>query len=183
MVIAAPILFTAYNAFDVWQTSGRKDRDKTDAIVVMGAAQYNGRPSAVFKARLDHAKALYVQKLAPLIVILGGSRPGDRFTEAQAGAAYLEKTLPANRVTGVKSGANTLDSFKKFTGLARTRHIKRILIVSDPLHLARARSMAAHQGFDVTVSGATVPASKEHRRSGLVRETLSLMYYRVFHEG
>lgn len=148
----------------------------------MGAAQYNGQPSVVFKARLDHARLLYDAKVAPLIVVLGGKREGDRFTEAQAGAAYLEKDLPIDKVTGVKSGSTTLDSLEKFTGLAEQRGIHKIVIVSDPLHLARSREMAEDQGFEVAVSGSDITQSKDLKRTSLARETLTLIYYRVFNE-
>lgn len=175
-----PVLFLAWTAAGIWQISKQDQRPRSDAIVVLGAAQYDGKPSAVFKARLDHARNLYEAGVAPLIVVLGGKRPGDRFTEAQAGAAYLERQLPVDRVTGVKAGATTLDSLKKFTGLAEQRGIKRIVLVSDPLHLARARQMAQDLGFQTAVSASGLAQSADDRRDSLVRETLSLTLYRIF---
>ncbi|MEO7804916.1 MAG: YdcF family protein [Actinomycetota bacterium] len=183
LIISLPALFLAWTAADIWQTSKRDERPKSDAIVVMGAAQYDGKPSAVFRSRLDHARTLYEEGVAPLIVVLGGKRIGDRFTEAQAGAAYLEEDLPIDRVTGVKSGRTTLESIRNFTGIATERGITNIVLVSDPLHLARAQAMARDLGFEVAVSGSTLPESDKRKRLALARETMTLTYYRIFAGG
>lgn len=183
VVILLPIAYLAWIAADILRTSRLDQRPPSDAIVVMGAAQYNGRPSTVFEARLDHAEELYRDKVAPLIVVLGGKRAGDRFTEAQAGAAYLEKRLPADKVTGVKAGRTTLESLRLFRGLAVDRSIRSIVIVSDPLHLARSKRMAEDLGFKTATSPARIPESVEHRRAGVVQEGLRLIYYEWFKEG
>jgi vancomycin permeability regulator SanA len=178
-----PVLYLGWTAAGIWQTAKQDQRPVSDAIVVLGAAQYDGDPSDVFEARLDHARELYDAGVAPLIVVLGGKQAGDRFTEAQAGAAYLERDLPADRVTGVKAGVTTLDSLKRFTGLAQERNIRRIVIVSDPLHLGRARQMAEDLGFEVAVSASPIDESEERKRTGLIRETLTLAFYRLFSIG
>jgi vancomycin permeability regulator SanA len=178
-----PVLYLGWTAAGIWQTAKEDQRPESDAIVVLGAAQYDGDPSDVFEARLDHARELYEAGVAPLIVVLGGKQAGDRFTEAQAGAAYLERDLPADRVTGVKAGVTTLDSLKRFTGLAQERNIRRIVIVSDPLHLRRARQMAEDLGFEVAVSASHIDESEERKRTGLIRETLTLAFYRLFSIG
>lgn len=179
----AAVLYLGWTAAGIWQTSRRDDRPRSDAIVVMGAAQYDGKPSIVFKARLDQAAELYRAKVAPLIVVLGGKQIGDRFTEAQAGAAYLEKEFPANKVTGVKAGSSTLDSLKEFRVLARDRGIHSIVLVSDPMHLARAKAMAAGLGFKAAGSPSAIIESARTERASLVGETLRLVYYRWFKQG
>lgn len=180
ILVLVPVFYLAWTAAGIWQTSHADERPFSDAIVVLGAAQYDGEPSPVFRARLDHGRKLYEAGVAPLIVVLGGKREGDRFTEAQAGAAYLEKSIPANRVIGVKAGVNTLDSLQKFTGLAEERQITKIVLVSDPLHLGRARAMAQDLGFDAAVSPSEIPESDQRKRDGLIRETLNLTFYRLF---
>ncbi|HEX2052776.1 MAG TPA: YdcF family protein [Actinomycetota bacterium] len=180
LLVIAPFAYLLWTAAGIWQTSRVDQRPTSDAIVVLGAAQYDGEPSPVFKARLDHARGLYEAGVAPLIVVLGGKQTGDRFTEAQAGAAYLEQFLPADRVTGVKAGEDTLDSLQKFTGLASERGISSIVLVSDPLHLGRAREMAEDLGFEAAVSPSNIPESDETKRDGLIRETLNLTFYRIF---
>lgn len=180
LAILAPGIYLGWTAAGIWQTSKEDERPSSDAIVVLGAAQYDGEPSPVFRARLDHARQLYQAEVAPLIVVLGGKQAGDRFTEAQAGAAYLEQNLPSNRVTGVKAGEDTLDSLQKFTGMAEERQINRIVLVSDPLHLDRAREMAEDLGFEAAVSPSEIPESDGTKRAGLLRETLNLTFYRMF---
>lgn len=180
LVILVPVLYLAWTAAGIWQTAKQDQRPASDAIVVLGAAQYDGEPSRVFQARLDHARELYDAGVAPLIVVLGGKQAGDRFTEAQAGAAYLEQGLPADRVTGVKAGVTTLDSLKRFTGLAEERNIKSIVIVTDPMHLSRSQQMAEDLGFAVAVSASSIDESEERKRTGLIRETLNLAFYRIF---
>jgi uncharacterized SAM-binding protein YcdF (DUF218 family) len=180
LLVLVPLLYLVWTAGSIWRTSQRDDRPASDAIVVLGAAQYNGKPSPVFKARLDHARQLYEADVAPLIVVLGGKQEGDRVTEGQAGTAYLEETLPANRVTGIKGGEDTLDSLKKFTGLAEERRIRKIVLVSDPLHLGRAKEMAEDLGFETAVSASKIPESDQTKRDGLIRETLNLTFYRIF---
>lgn len=183
ILVLAPVVYLGWVAAHILQASRSDERPRSDAIVVMGAAQYNGRPSAVFQARLDHAEELYRDDVAPLIVVLGGKKAGDRFTEAQAGAAYLERRLPADKVTGVKAGRTTLESLRLFKGLARDRSIHSIVIVSDPLHLARSKRMAEDLGFTTAASPAKIPESIEGRRSGLVQEGLRFVYYELFKEG
>ncbi|HEX2258749.1 MAG TPA: hypothetical protein VHJ40_03295, partial [Actinomycetota bacterium] len=86
-------------------------------------------------------------------------------------------------VTGVKAGTTTLDSLKKFTGLAAERNIHKIVVVSDPLHLSRVQEMAEDLGFEVAVSASPITESDERRQSGLVKEMLTLTAYRLFHVG
>lgn len=180
VLILAPVAYLVWTAAGIWQTAQQDQRPASDAIVVLGAAQYDGEPSPVFKARLDHARQLYDADVAPLIVVLGGKQAGDRFTEGQAGTAYLERELPANRVTGVKAGEDTLDSLQQFVGLAHERQIHKIVIVSDPLHLNRAQVMAEDLGFETAVSASKIPESDRTKRDGLIRETLNLTFYRIF---
>ena len=88
--VVAVLLVVAGTAVSIWWTARQDDRPSSDAIVVLGASQFDGRPSSVFKARLQHARALWEDGVAPRVVTVGGSRPGDRTTEAEAGAAFLE---------------------------------------------------------------------------------------------
>lgn len=183
VAVLAPALYLVWTAGYVWQTAQLDERARSDAIVVLGAAQYDGTPSPVFQARLDHARELYEDGVAPLIVVLGGKQAGDRYTEAQAGAAYLEEDLPIDRVTGVKAGATTLDSLRKFTGLAEDRGLRSIVLVSDPLHLGRARQISEDLGFETSVSASRIPESAERKGTGLIKETLTLALYQIFSVG
>src|SRR6185503_9706294 len=104
-IVAQVIAVRGGTAFRVWQVARQADRQTADAVVVLGAAQYDGQPSSIFAARLKHAAALYDDKLAPRIVTTGGGRPGDAYTEAEAGRRYLIKLgVPPSAVIAVPVG-------------------------------------------------------------------------------
>src|SRR3954470_10219482 len=136
-------------AFRVWQVARSDSTPRSDAIVVMGASQFDGRPSAVFQARLEHAKTLYDRHVAPRIVTVGGGRPGDRFTEADAGARWLRSQgVPSSALLPVGQGSDTLQSIKAFDHTARDNGWKKAVIVTDPWHSLRCRRIAQDLGID-----------------------------------
>ena len=156
---------------------------RSDAIVVLGASQYNGRPSEIFKARLDHAKALYDEGVATRIVTLGAGAPGDRTTEAQAGADYL-RNHGVTDVIPVDVGRDTLQSLKGLRVLYGDRHWTSAVLVTDPWHSLRARRMARDLGLKAETSpDRTGPAnsSRSTEVRYIARETVAYLYYRVFH--
>src|SRR5699024_11108270 len=107
------VLIVAGIAVRTVQVGGRDDRTPVDAILVLGAAQYNGTPSPVYQARLDHAKELFDAGVARRVVTVGGNQAGDRTTEGAAGKAYLaEQGLPASALTAVPTGDDTLASLR-----------------------------------------------------------------------
>ncbi|MFC5996888.1 YdcF family protein [Pseudonocardia hispaniensis] len=172
-------------AFRVWQTA-RVDGDRpVDAVVVLGAAQYDGDPSPVFAARLRHARTLYQDGLAPRIVTVGGNRAGDEYTEAEAGRRYLvERGVPRDAVVAVGEGGDTLASLQAVAGLARRDGWHTVLIVSDPWHSLRARTMAEDSGLQAWTSPTRmgpVVQTRETQARYIVRETGALLYYRLTH--
>jgi uncharacterized SAM-binding protein YcdF (DUF218 family) len=119
-------------------TSQEDERRPVDAIVVLGAAQYNGRPSPVLRARLDHALALYREQLAPLVVVTGGVGRGDTTSEALVGQRYLvAHGVPREAVVAQSEGRTTMASMTAVTAWLRTRGLHRVLLVSDPFHMFR----------------------------------------------
>ncbi|MCU0620723.1 MAG: YdcF family protein [Gemmatimonadales bacterium] len=129
------------------------ERRPADAIVVLGAAQYNGRPSPVLQARLDHALRLYRDRLAPLVVVTGGTAPGDRMSEAEVGKRYLEAHgVPARRIAVRPLGHSTAASMQDVAAWAREAGADTLLFVSDPFHLARLRLEARRVGLAALVS-------------------------------
>ncbi len=180
LAVLAVVLGTAFN---IWWAARHDDRTRSDAIVVLGASQFNGRPSEVFKARLDHAKALYDEGVAPRIITVGGGAPGDNFTEAQAGAAYL-RDHGVKDVVEVGVGRNTLQSMRALAEELRDRHWVSAVLVTDPWHSFRARRMAQDAGVRaVTSPTRTGPAvaSRGTELRYVARETAGYLYYRVFH--
>jgi vancomycin permeability regulator SanA len=131
----------------IWEQSHHDELHYADAIVVLGAAQYNGTPSPVFQARLDHAAYLYNQQMSAQIVVTGGKKPGDRYTEAQAASMYLTaRGIPGRVITEV-GGNTTLESLRGVNDIAAARHIDTLLLVSDPLHSERLKLIAHDLGF------------------------------------
>jgi len=149
------VLALAYGLFSYWQvwSVGRSDQARAvDAIVVMGAAQYDGRPSPQLAARLDHVVDLWPEGLAPLIVVTGGNQPGDRFTEADASAAYLvERGVPAGALLLEGEGSTTYESLSNVAELIDDS-VETVLIVTDPYHALRSRLIAESVGLTAYVS-------------------------------
>ena len=157
-------------------------RATADAIVVLGAAQYNGEPSPVFQARLDHAARLYRDGVAPRIVTIGGGRTGDRTTEGAAGAAYLtDLGIDGSALTAMGSGDDTLASLRAADILLTDNGWTSVVLVTDPWHAARSALMATDLGLQVQVSpvdqGPSVRDGVEARY--VLREVLGLLYYRL----
>ena len=152
-LVALCVLFYAVTLFQVWST-GRTDQARAvDAIVVMGAAQYDGRPSPQLAARLDHTVVLYKAGLAPLVVVTGGKQPGDRFTEAAASARYLiDRGVPDSAILREPQGRNSWQSIVGVANLLQPRGLHRVLMVSDPYHLLRIREMAGEVGLEAYTS-------------------------------
>ena len=126
-----------------------RDQAKTaDAIVVLGAAQYNGRPSPVFRARLDHAAALYQRGLAPLVLVTGGTGSGDTVSESEVGRRYLLKAgLPESAVAALPAGSSTSSSLDGVARWFGGRDSRRVLLVSDGFHMLRLEIIARRLGL------------------------------------
>lgn len=186
-LVLAGSLVVAGTALRVWQVARADDRPHSDAIVVLGSAQYNGRPSAILQARLDHALNLYRAGVAPRIVTVGGNRQGDRYTEAGAGAQYLlAKGVPANSVIAVGEGSDTLESVRAVAEVFHHQGWHSAVLVTDPWHELRTRRMAADSGIDAVGSPSRTGPVVQTRQTELryvVRETGAYLYYRLFHRG
>ncbi len=173
-IILIPIAILAIGGAVLW-TARTAEPHQADAIVVMGAAQYNGRPSQVFEARLEHALALYEDGYAPLIVVTGGKMPGDAYTEGETARNYfLEHGVPESAIVGEFEGRDTWQSMQGVAAVLDGTGVRSLIIVSDGFHLLRSELMARELGFDA--SGAAAPDSPIRPWSGaefsyLIRET------------
>jgi uncharacterized SAM-binding protein YcdF (DUF218 family) len=154
LLFCAALAYLAVTTTLVTATMARDDRPEADAIVVLGAAQYNGRPSPVYQARLDHALDLYRSGLAPLMVFTGGRGvPGEQFTEGGAGRRWaLEHGVPADQILVEESSRNTFENLRGVSNLLAPRKLHRIILVSDPFHMYRATRQAAAVGLDAAPS-------------------------------
>jgi uncharacterized SAM-binding protein YcdF (DUF218 family) len=176
--------------FAVYRISSQGDRDErrpVDAIVVLGAAQFNGVPSDVFAARLDHAVELYQAELAPYIVVTGGKQPGDRTTEAATARAYaIAHGVPAARILMEDLGRNTLESITAVGAIFRAHHLTSGLFVSDRTHMLRVLRMATDQGILAWGSPTTtspIDSNPVSRQRAVAHELAGLLAYYFGAEG
>jgi uncharacterized SAM-binding protein YcdF (DUF218 family) len=157
----------------VYGVSREDQRRPVDAIVVLGAAQYHGRPSPVLRARLDHALALYRASLAPRIVVTGGTHPGDRESEAEVQRRYLRaRSVPDSALTALDRGATTEESITAVGRWVRDRGLGPVLLVSDGFHLGRLRLEAGR----VALIAYTSPAPSQAIQTGSRREWVYLAF-------
>jgi len=124
-----------------------------DVICVFGAAEYNGRPSRILRARLEHALELYRRGIAPTILTLGGSAPGDNYSEGGVGAAFMRANgVPASAIIAETESRTTEESIEQVIRISRRNGFSSIVVVSDPPHVFRIRSIFAADGMRVLVS-------------------------------
>jgi len=148
--------------------AGARDQARNaDAIVVLGAAQYNGRPSPVFRARLDHAAALYQRGLAPVVLVTGGVGAGDTLSESEVGRRYLAKAgLPDGAVLALPAGTSTSASLAGVARWFSGRDSRRVLLVSDGFHMLRLQIIATRLGLvPFTSPAANSPIRANPRRN------------------
>ena len=152
LLVALGLAYLAVSFWQVWATGRSDEARPVDAIVVMGAAQYDGRPSPQLAARLDHVVELWPEGLAPIVIVTGGNQSGDRFTEAEASAAYLaERGIPADAIVLEGDGSTTWESLRNVETQVGAA-IESVLIVTDPYHALRSRLIAESVGFEAYVS-------------------------------
>lgn len=153
VAVIAVLLYYVVTFVQVWWAARHDDSRRSEAIVVLGAAQFNGRPSAVFRARLDHAADLYRDHVAPLVVVTGGKQTGDQFTEATSGADYLhDKGVPDAAILRETTSRTSWESLAAAARVLRNRGEKHVVLVSDPFHALRIRSIANELGLDAVTS-------------------------------
>lgn len=173
--------YVAVTAGQVWWATTRDAARPAEAIVVLGAAQYDGRPSPALQGRLDHAHALYEAGYAPVIVVTGGRQDGDRYTEAAASAAYLEaRGVPGTVIERETTGGTSYASIAATARFLREDGIDEVLLVSDPFHNYRIEAIAREVGLDGHASATTAsPFSGRAELRQLGRETVAVSLGRI----
>jgi uncharacterized SAM-binding protein YcdF (DUF218 family) len=182
VLLLGTLVITALAVWRAAHTDEARRRDTVQVIAVLGAAQYGGTPSPTFQGRLEHSALLYRQGFAPTILVLGGKRPGDLTSEAEAGRAWLiSEGLPEDAVLAEPTGMTTLESLQAAATFMRDRGMTSVMLVSDPWHNLRIRRMARDLGLTAYVSATWHSAARSRwtRFSGYTRETFAYMYYRV----
>jgi uncharacterized SAM-binding protein YcdF (DUF218 family) len=181
--VLAFVLLVSSTALAIWWNARQDARPSSDAIVVLGSAQYNGVPSSIFQARLEHAKALYDAGVAPVIVTVGGKAVGDAFTEAEAGEEYLaDAGVPDDALLAVPEGVDTLESMRVVSAAFDDRGWSSAVLVTDPWHAMRAERMAQDAGIEAESSPTRQGPAVQTRATQfryILRETAAYLVYRV----
>src|SRR3954451_13387280 len=150
VVLVLVVGYVGVTFVQVWLASRRDEAKQAQAIIVLGAAQFNGRPSAVLRARLDHAAELYGKGFADVVVVTGGKQPNDpsSVTEASVSADYLgSKGVPQTVVRRENQGRNSWESLAAAARILKTEGKTSVILVSDPFHSARIAAMARELGL------------------------------------
>ena len=174
-------LYFASVFYQVWRQAGVDEARPADVIVVLGAAQYWGRPSPVLKARLDHALELYEQSMAPRIIATGGQGPGAKFSESEVSRLYLsENGVPAEFISVETSGQSTMQSAAAVAEMMDRMEMSSCIVVSDDYHIHRVKKMLEERGFTVYGSPRISRSAGAWARSKrLARESLSYILWRI----
>ena len=155
---------------------------RSDAIVVFGAAEYDGRPSPVFRARLDHARILYERGIAPLIVTVGGSEGADEHSEGGVGRDYLMGAgIPDSAIIAETHSRSTSESARRIAVIARANNLRRLVIVSDGTHMFRIHAICAADGLNVLTSPRphAGPESASQDKDAIWHEILTYTLWRL----
>jgi vancomycin permeability regulator SanA len=177
-VLLLIIVIPLYAAGSIWYTAKNTKPEKSDVILVMGAAQFDGRPSEVLLARLDQAKSIFNAGLAPRIYTVGGGAPGDRTTEAAASRAWLiDNGISKKNILAIAKGRDTLSSTKAYVEQMRKAKYSSVVIVTDPYHCYRAIKMAKDRGIKPTCSAVESGPAANSGIKYLARETGAFLAY------
>jgi uncharacterized SAM-binding protein YcdF (DUF218 family) len=183
-VVAAVMVVAAFSSIfiTILNDSTKQELHSADAIIVFGAAQYDGRPSPVFRARLDHANELFRQGLAPVVITTGGSAADPKFSEGGVGHDYLmRKGIPESALIAETQANDTAESAERVAAIMRANHMNTCLAVSDAYHMFRIRMLLVHQGLHVFL----VPRPDSRPKSlwlstvALMKESASYLLWRA----
>ena len=182
-LVRAVVLLVVSTATAIWWTARQDSKPPSDAIVVLGSAQYNGVPSSIFEARLERALQLYEAGVAPVVVTVGGKADGDQFTEAASGRAYLaEAGVPEDALLAVEEGVDTLESMRAVGTAFDERGWDSAVLVTDPWHAMRAERMAEDAGITADSSPTRQGPAVQTRATQfryILRETAAYLLYRA----
>lgn len=180
MAVLLPLIVVLGSGWYIRSSANASEDQHTDAIVVLGAAQFDGTPSPVLHARLNHALSLYQQGIAPRVITVGGKQTGDRYTEARVGRDWLiQHGVPANSVFAVEDGDNTVDSMVDVGRLAAANGWTSITLDSDPAHMGRSRAIANRLGFDAYTNPTHDDDGSAVTNDYVARETLAYLAFEL----
>jgi uncharacterized SAM-binding protein YcdF (DUF218 family) len=179
---AAALAWLAVTCLRIAGEASRQEIHPADAIVVFGAAEYSGRPSPVYRARLDHAFDLFQQGLAPVVITTGGAAADPSYSEGGVGHDYLmHRGIPDSNLIAETQGSDTAQSAQRIGVIMRANHMHSCIAVSDAYHVFRIRKLLEHERLQVYVSPR--PDSRPHslwqRTEAILREAASYLVWRL----
>ncbi len=176
------IVFIGLSAIGIVRESKLQEQRAADAIVVFGAAEYSGKPSPVFRARLDHAYSLFQLDLAPVVITTGGAADDPNYSEGGVGHDYLaHRGVPDDNLIAETQGSDTAQSALRVGVIMRTNGMHSCIAVSDAYHVFRIRRMLEHEGVQVYVSPRpdSVPHAFSARAESVLREAMSYLLWKL----
>jgi uncharacterized SAM-binding protein YcdF (DUF218 family) len=185
MVTAILTLFAAVigiTSIRILRQADLQQLNPADAIVVFGAAEYDGRPSPVFKARLDHAYGIFQKGIAPIVITTGGAGEDPKYSEGGVGHDYLmRRGIPENNLIAETQGADTAQSARRVGVIMRTNNMRVCVAVSDEYHVFRIQKLLEHEGLRVYVAPRpeSRPRGRLQRLLAVMRETFSYIIWRI----
>jgi uncharacterized SAM-binding protein YcdF (DUF218 family) len=186
LAAAAVVVWLAAICLGIAGEASRQEIRSADAIVVFGAAEYAGRPSPVYRARLDHAFELFQQGVAPVVITSGGAAADLHYSEGGVGHDYLmHRGIADSNLIAETQGSDTAQSAQRIGVIMRTNHMRSCVAVSDAYHVFRIRKLLEHEGMQVYVSPRpdSRPHSGRQRAEAVLREALSYMVWRLHWPG
>jgi uncharacterized SAM-binding protein YcdF (DUF218 family) len=181
LLLVLLFIYIGWNYAQIARQSGLNEARPADAIVIFGAAEYAGKPSPVYRSRLDHGLSLYKQGLAPFVITTGGHGDDEHFTEGGVGRDYLVASgVPDAKIIAETQSSDTSDSAERVAVIMKANNLKTCLAVSDGYHIHRIKLMMADQG--ITAYGAPrlgKPLDSKGRLTYFLREVLSLTLWRL----
>jgi uncharacterized SAM-binding protein YcdF (DUF218 family) len=182
LIAAALVVWLAWICFWVVREAEQQEVHPADAIVVFGAAEYDGRPSPVFRARLDHAFDLFQRKVAPIVITTGGAGQDPKYSEGGVGHDYLmRRGIPESNLIAETLGTDTARSAERVAVIMRTNHMRTCVAVSDAYHVFRIRKLLEHEGVKVYVAPRpdSLPRTSWQRTQAVIREASSFVAWRL----
>jgi uncharacterized SAM-binding protein YcdF (DUF218 family) len=183
VVLGLVLLVVIATSVKVVETAGKQEVQPADAIVVFGAAEYAGRPSPVWRARLDHAFALYQRGVAPVIITTGGAAADPHYSEGGVGRDYLmHRGVPERSLIAEMQGRDTSESAERVAVIMRANHLRSCVAVSDAYHVFRIRKLLEYEGIGPVYTAPrldTRPHSLLQRAGSALRESVSYLLWRI----
>jgi uncharacterized SAM-binding protein YcdF (DUF218 family) len=181
-VVGALCLFFGVTGSRIVRAAAEAPAKKADVIVVFGAAEYAGRPSPVYRARLDHGYELFQKGMAPVVITTGGSAQDPDFSEGGVGRDYLlRRGIPEQALIAETQGSDTAQSAARVANIMRTNGMGSCIAVSDAYHVFRMRALLEKQGVQVEL--APRPESRPHplweRFAAVMREAASYLAWKA----